>query len=94
LPFLSHEIIIETPEHGKSLAWLNTKQVEQVLLAYRDRYLSLSQDTRLKYILIFRNHGKVAGALLDQAHSQLIATPIIPQQAWLKIKGIERKPAR
>src|SRR3989304_5704964 len=35
----AHEILIETPEHGKSLARLNLKQVEQVLLAYRDRYL-------------------------------------------------------
>ena len=85
-----HEVIIETPEHGRSLAWLDVKQVEQVLLAYRDRYLSLRQDSRLKYILIFRNHGKVAGASLEHAHSQLIATPIIPQQAWVKIKGIER----
>lgn len=86
----AHEVIIETPEHGKSLARLNVKQVEQVLLAYRDRYLSLRQDPWLKYILIFRNHGKVAGASIEHAHSQLVATPIIPQLAWLKIKGIER----
>lgn len=86
----AHEVIIETPEHGKSLARLDIEQVEKVLCAYRDRYRALRQDSRLQYILIFRNHGKVAGASIEHAHSQLIATPIIPQQALVKIQGVQR----
>ena len=86
----AHEVIIETPEHGKSLARLGTRQAEQVLQAYRDRYIALHQDDRFKYILIFRNHGRVAGSSLEHAHSQLIATPTIPWLPMMKIKGVER----
>lgn len=85
----SHEVVIETPEHGKSLARLNVAQVERVLQAFKERFLALEVE-RHKYILVFRNHGKVAGASLEHAHSQIMASPMVPQQAWLKIQGVER----
>jgi len=86
----AHEVVIETPEHGKSLARLDLSQVNLVLSAWRERYLALRRDARIKYILIFRNHGRVAGASIDHAHSQIIGAPIIPQVALTKIRGLER----
>lgn len=86
----AHEVVIETPEHGKSLARLEVAQIELVLRAYRERYLNLRQDSRLKYILIFRNQGKVAGASIEHAHSQIIATPTIPKLARDKINGVQQ----
>jgi UDPglucose--hexose-1-phosphate uridylyltransferase len=74
----AHEVIIETPEHEKQLCFLDDRQIEDVLWAYRARYLDLKKDPRLKYILVFRNYGRVAGASLSHPHSQLVATPIIP----------------
>jgi UDPglucose--hexose-1-phosphate uridylyltransferase len=85
----SHEVVIETPDHGPSLSRLDVAQVELVLRAYRDRYLALREDKRVKYILIFRNHGKVAGASLEHAHSQIIGVPVVPERAWVKIKGVQ-----
>jgi UDPglucose--hexose-1-phosphate uridylyltransferase len=49
-----------------------------VLHAYRARLLDLRRDLRLRYSLIFKNKGRAAGASVAHAHSQLIATPIIP----------------
>ncbi len=86
----AHEVVIETPSHGQSIATMEEGQVEEVIWAYCDRYNSLRKDPRLKYILTFRNHGKVAGCSLAHPHSQIVATPIIPQKVWGKIKGIEQ----
>lgn len=86
----AHEVIVETPEHGKTLSRLDEKQMREILWAYRERYMDLCKDRRLKYILIFKNHGRVAGASIEHSHSQLIATPMIPQQVWIKVKGIEQ----
>jgi UDPglucose--hexose-1-phosphate uridylyltransferase len=86
----AHEVIIETPEHGRSLALLDPRQVEDVLWAYRARYLDLKKDPRLKYILLFRNHGRVAGASLDHPHSQLIATPMVPGEVAAEMAGAKR----
>ena len=73
-----HEVIIETPRHNASLAFLPDEQVEEVVLMYRDRYLALREDPRFKYIIIFKNSGERAGTSLVHPHSQLVATPIVP----------------
>lgn len=73
-----HEVIIETPRHNLCLPFMEDKQVEEVLLAYRERYLTLREDPRFKLIIIFKNHGLAAGTSLEHPHSQLVATPIVP----------------
>ena len=74
----AHEVIIETPNHDETLATLSPKNFEEVLWAYRDRMLDLRRDPRLRYVMIFKNHGDAAGASLEHPHSQLIALPIVP----------------
>jgi UDPglucose--hexose-1-phosphate uridylyltransferase len=49
-----------------------------VLLTYRERYLALKADPRVKLVLIFKNYGERAGSSIAHPHSQVIATPIIP----------------
>lgn len=74
----AHEVIIESPDHYKSFESLPIEQIEKVIWMYRERFLDLRKDRRLKYILIFKNRGKRAGASLEHPHSQLIATPVLP----------------
>lgn len=73
-----HEVVVESPQHDLCLALMEEKQVEEVVLAYRERYLALREDPRFKVIIIFKNHGRAAGTSLDHPHSQLVATPIVP----------------
>ena len=82
-----HEIIIEHPEHKASYETFSVEDVEYILWSYRDRYIDLRKDNRLKYILIFRNSGKAAGASIEHPHSQLIATPVIPKRVSEELKG-------
>ena len=44
----AHEVIIETPDHQKTLATLPDRTVEEVLWAYRDRVLDLKNDRRFR----------------------------------------------
>jgi UDPglucose--hexose-1-phosphate uridylyltransferase len=73
-----HEVIIETPKHNHCIPLMEIRQVEEVMLAYRDRYLALREDPRFKLILIFKNHGQRAGTSLEHPHSQLVAMHIVP----------------
>jgi len=86
----AHEVIVECVEHNRSLNSITALQAQEVFWAYRDRFLDLIQDRRFKYILLFRNHGKIAGASLEHPHSQLIALPMVPQDVTLKIEGAAR----
>ena len=86
----AHEVIIETPDHACDLVDMSDNEVRDILWAYRERMLDLQRDQRIKYILIFKNHGESAGASLEHAHSQLIATPIIPRRVAEEIDGARR----
>ncbi|GAJ13371.1 unnamed protein product, partial [marine sediment metagenome] len=82
-----HEVIIETPYHHKDFDNLNIDNIVLILKTYRQRYLDLSKDKRIKYILIFKNYGINGGASLEHPHSQLIGTPIIPQRVKEELNG-------
>ena len=73
-----HEVIIESPLHNQPLARLPLAAVENVCLAYRQRYLDLEEDKRVKLIIIFENHGESAGTSLIHPHSQLVGLPLVP----------------
>jgi UDPglucose--hexose-1-phosphate uridylyltransferase len=83
----AHEVVIETPRHPETLATLPLKAVENVLWAYRERMIDLRRDQRLRYVLVFKNHGLAAGASLEHSHSQIIALPIVPKRVGEEIEG-------
>jgi UDPglucose--hexose-1-phosphate uridylyltransferase len=83
----AHEVIIETPDHDRQLATMSEAEVVRVLWAYRERILDLQRDIRLRYVLVFKNHGAAAGATLEHPHSQLIALPVVPDFVREEIDG-------
>ncbi len=83
----AHEVVIETPSHTETLATLPLKAVENVLWAYRARIIDLRKDNRLRYVLVFKNHGVAAGASLEHPHSQIIALPVIPIRVTEEMSG-------
>jgi UDPglucose--hexose-1-phosphate uridylyltransferase len=74
-----HEVIIDHPNHGIVLHEMSRQHLALLFAVYRDRMQSLyNKDDRIKYILVFKNFGKAAGASISHTHSQLVAMPIIP----------------
>jgi UDPglucose--hexose-1-phosphate uridylyltransferase len=86
----AHEVIIESPDHGKTLASMSEAEIERVLWAFRERIADLKRDIRFRYILVFKNHGAAAGATLEHSHSQLIALPIVPDFVREEIDGAKQ----
>jgi UDPglucose--hexose-1-phosphate uridylyltransferase len=74
-----HEVVIESPNHDEDPADAELPQLELVVNAYVDRFRELSAKPYVKYVSIFRNFGLDAGASLSHAHSQIIATPMVPR---------------
>jgi len=75
----THEVIIESPEHEKEIPDLPLEDVKTIVDTYALRLQELKKNDCYHYILLFKNHGKKAGASLSHPHSQIIATPIVPQ---------------
>jgi UDPglucose--hexose-1-phosphate uridylyltransferase len=73
-----HEVVIESPNHDEGPADAELPQLELVIRAYLERLRELSAKPYVKHVSIFRNYGHAAGASLSHAHSQIIATPMVP----------------
>ena len=86
----AHEVIVDTPDHFGHLGTLSPAGVSDVLSAYRERLLDLRKDPRFEYVLIFKNQGAAAGASLEHPHSQVIATPILPELVAEELAGAAR----
>lgn len=74
----AHEVVIETPAHEKDMNELTTDQVTEIFLSFKRRILDLKRDIRFKYIQVFKNHLRLAGATIPHPHSQIIALPVVP----------------
>ena len=81
-----HEVIIETPHHGRPMPLMEPEEVKRVLIAFRERYWALREDWRVKLVLIFKNHGPSAGTSLEHPHCQVVATSIIPSHIRRKFE--------
>jgi UDPglucose--hexose-1-phosphate uridylyltransferase len=73
-----HEVVIESPDHDQDIATMSLEEVEILIETYQWRYRQLMQVHENMLVIIFRNHGKRAGASLSHPHSQIIATGIVP----------------
>jgi UDPglucose--hexose-1-phosphate uridylyltransferase len=83
----AHEVIVETPRHACNFDVLPEGDIRNIFRAYRDRVVDLKNDPRLRYILVFKNKGREAGASLEHTHSQLIALPIVPKRVLEELRG-------
>jgi len=86
----AHEVIIDNPSHERSIADFSSDETGRMIRAYLERTLDLKKDTRFDYVLIFKNHGRRAGASLEHTHSQLIALPCVPIRVKEELAGAQR----
>lgn len=86
----AHEVIIEVPAHRRPMHEMSLDEIEEILRAYQERLAALQKDSRARYVLIFRNFGRPAGATLAHPHSQIVATPLVPHLIVEEIKGSRR----
>ncbi|MFH1779518.1 MAG: DUF4931 domain-containing protein [Candidatus Micrarchaeota archaeon] len=73
-----HEVIVETPSETELFQDYDARQALLVFKAWKNRYAELLKKKGVKSVLLFKNHGKLAGASIPHEHSQIIAFPFIP----------------
>lgn len=84
-----HEVIVESPIHGKKLEDFSDSEISGLMKVYRDRACHYAAHEKISYVSLFKNSGKAAGASQDHPHSQLIALPVCPQAMEKELKAIK-----
>jgi len=85
--FGAHEVIIETPNHTRETKDQTVEEISEVIRVLQDRVEDLHRDQRFRYIIIFKNKGKSAGASLAHPHYQLIGLPITAKRVREELQG-------
>ena len=83
----AHEIIVESPDHSRSLAQMSDDEIERVLEAYAHRISDLKRDARFKYVTVFKNQGPQSGEEWPHAHSQVTATTFVPRRILYELRS-------
>jgi UDPglucose--hexose-1-phosphate uridylyltransferase len=68
--FERQEVVVHTPEHARSIAELDAKQLELVAEAWRLRAEAARAEGKVLFAGV--NEGRAAGASLPHSHSQLV----------------------
>jgi len=84
-----HEVLIDAPAHDIHFADQGDRQATLILDALRHRFRMLIQARDVKFVSLFKNHGRAAGASNDHPHFQILATAIVPPTALTVLSRME-----
>ena len=83
----AHEVLIENPSHDRHL-WIATDdEIGQFLRLAAERILDLKRDPRIKYVSLFKDHGKNAGQEFSHPTSQITATMFVPRRVLYELRA-------
>ena len=85
----SHEVVIETPLHDRQLEDMSVSEITGIFSTFILRVNEIKKDPRIKYVMVFKNFGRNAGASLAHPHSQIIAMPLAPIRVAQEIDGAQ-----
>ena len=85
-PFVEHhEVIVEAREHDETFATI--AHAPDVVAMYVERYRALRT---FGTVVLFKNHGPMAGASLPHEHSQIAALPFVPPRIAREAEAFRR----
>jgi len=81
-----HEVIITRP-HNVIPAFFTDELMELNLRVYQSRMRQLSEHSEVEYVHIFQNYGRDGAASMIHPHSQIFATPFVPEHIHDEVTG-------
>lgn len=79
-----HYVVIETTDHSKNLHEMSEDEIFKVFKSFVSVSEMLYKKEDVKYVQIFKNYKKEAGASLEHPHSQIIAIKKMPEKIRIK----------
>ncbi len=84
-----HDVIVDSPKHDDDLDTI--EHLDKLLWTYKERLVHYYNQDGIKYVAVFRNRGRSAGASIPHPHSQVLATPFYPRRFLKEKEKYERE---
>jgi len=78
------KVICFSPDHSKSLADMDPKDITKVVKAWQEEYKSLGANPNINYVQIFENKGAVMGCSNPHPHGQIWSQSTLPNEVEKK----------
>ncbi|CAM2756716.1 galactose-1-phosphate uridylyltransferase [Hathewaya histolytica] len=72
------EVILYSQNHNAVLSDLPVDHIRKLVDLWCERYIELSKDTNIKYILQFENRGEEVGVTMPHPHGQIYGYSVMP----------------
>ncbi|TVZ57912.1 UDPglucose--hexose-1-phosphate uridylyltransferase [Flavobacteriaceae bacterium MAR_2010_105] len=80
------KVICFSPDHSKSLAQMTSKDIQKVVHAWQQEYVSLGRLDHINYVQIFENKGSIMGCSNPHPHGQIWSQSSLPNEVEKKDK--------
>lgn len=72
------EVILYSKKHNAVLSKLSLSHVRKLVDLWCERYVKLSENKKIKYILEFENRGEEVGVTMPHPHGQIYGYSVMP----------------
>lgn len=79
------EVVLFSPDHNGSLHELSDEHLGKLVDLWRERFISMSEDKKIKYVFIFENRGDVVGVTMPHPHGQIYGYSVIPKKIEIEL---------
>jgi UDPglucose--hexose-1-phosphate uridylyltransferase len=83
----AHEVLVQSVRHDIELWQASDAELAQFLLLAAQRIQDLKNDTRFKYVTLFKNYGVPAGQEFSHPVSELTATTFVPRRVLYELRA-------
>ncbi len=73
-----HDVLIDTADHEERMYQFSDEHMYSLMQVIKNRTLELEADERIKYVQVFKNQGRDAGASQSHSHWQIAALNVVP----------------
>ena len=85
-----HEIVVDTKIHTEYFHDFSPEHALETLISIVGRLPALYADKKIRYVQVFKNQGRSAGATVAHSHWQLVGMPFLPSYQEILQKNSER----
>lgn len=85
-----HDVLIDTPNHDEVLTDFSDEHMEKLIKVIKGRFMDLEADERCRYVQVFKNQGREAGASQSHSHWQITSLCVIPAKMEHLMKVLKK----
>ncbi|MDO5725557.1 MAG: galactose-1-phosphate uridylyltransferase [Tissierellia bacterium] len=81
------DVILYSPDHNAHLYEQSIEHIEKLVRLWKERFIELKKDQKIKYIFPFENRGKEVGTTMPHPHGQIYAYSEMPLRLKIELEN-------